>query len=162
MSDRPIRIRRGSMADLDTIVQFNRAMAVESENKTLDPSTVTDGVRRALEDPGRSVYFLAEADRTVVGQAMVTMEWSDWRNGFFWWIQSVYVDPGSRNRGVFRAIYEHIHALASKRPDVCGVRLYVHRDNRTAIEVYGKLGMKLTDYLLYEEDLSEVSDSPAS
>ena len=159
MSDKPIRIRRGSVADLDTIVAFNQAMAVESENKTLDLSTVTAGVRRALEDPGRSVYFLAEASGTVVGQAMVTMEWSDWRNGFFWWIQSVYVDPGSRNRGVFRAIYQHIHALARKRPDVCGVRLYVHRDNRAAIDVYGKLGMKQTDYLLYEEDLSDIRDS---
>lgn len=162
MSVRPIRIRRGNVADLDTIVEFNRAMAVETENKTLGPSTVTAGVRRALEDPGRSVYFLAETGGTVVGQAMVTMEWSDWRNGFFWWIQSVYVDPGSRHRGVFGAIFEHIHALARKRPDVCGVRLYVHRDNRAAIDVYGKLGMKLTDYLLYEVDLSDVSDSPAS
>jgi GNAT superfamily N-acetyltransferase len=162
MSDRPIRIRRGSVADLDTIVEFNRAMAVESESKTLDLSTVTAGVRRALEDPTRSVYFLAETNGTVVGQAMVTMEWSDWRNGFFWWIQSVYVDPGSRSRGVFRAIYEHIVAIARQRRDVCGVRLYVHRDNSPAIDVYSRLGMRLTGYLLYEEDLSDVSDSPAS
>jgi len=162
MSDRPIRIRRATLADLDTIVAFNQAMALESENKTLDLSTVTAGVRRALQDPGRSVYFVAEVDGTVVGQTMVTMEWSDWRNGFFWWIQSVYVDPDSRSRGVFRALHEHILALARQRRDVCGVRLYVHRDNHRAVDVYAKLGMNLTEYLLYEEDLSDVSDSPAS
>ncbi len=161
MSDRPIRIRRATLADLDTIVAFNQAMALESENKTLDLSTVTAGVRRALEDPGRSVYFVAEVDGTVVGQTMVTMEWSDWRNGFFWWIQSVYVDPDSRSRGVFRTLHEHILALARQRRDVCGVRLYVHRDNHRAVEVYAKLGMKLTEYLLYEEDLSNTTDSAA-
>ena len=162
MSDRPTHIRRATLADLDTIVAFNQAMALESENKTLDLSTVTAGVRRALEDPGRSVYFVAEVDGTIVGQTMVTMEWSDWRNGFFWWIQSVYVDSDSRSRGVFRALYEHILALARQRRDVCGVRLYVHRDNHRAVEIYAKLGMKLTDYLLYEEDLSNTTDSPAS
>ncbi len=151
MSDLPIHVRRATTADLGTLVAFNQAMAVETEDKTLDGPTVTAGVRRALEDPNRSIYFVAEAGGDVVGQTMFTLEWSDWRNGFFWWIQSVYVTPDFRGRGVFRALYEHIRSLAKEREDVCGLRLYVDRSNQRAIETYRKLGMTLTDYLLCEE-----------
>lgn len=158
MKDPPIHVRCAAIGDLDVIVAFNTALAVESENKTLDPATVTAGVRRAIEDPGRSLYFVAELDAMVAGQTMVTLEWSDWRDGFFWWIQSVYVDRAFRRRGVFRALYEHIITLARQREDVCGVRLYVHRDNQRAIDTYGKLGMTLTEYLLCEEDWSGTSD----
>jgi GNAT superfamily N-acetyltransferase len=152
MSGQAIIVRPATMADLDTIVAFNQAMALESERKQLDPATITDGVRNALQDQTRCRYFVAELDGKTAGQTMVTFEWSDWRNGFFWWIQSVYVDPGFRGRGVFRALYNHIRDLARGRRDVCGLRLYVHRNNSRAIEAYRKLGMPLTDYLLCEEE----------
>jgi len=92
MSANPVTIRRATVADADYIVGFNTALAAESEGKTLDAKTITDGVRAALTDPARSLYFVAEIDGEVVGQTMVTFEWSDWRNAFFWWSQSVYVD----------------------------------------------------------------------
>ena len=143
------------MADFDSIVAFNRAMAFESERKKLDPATIADGVRNALRDRTRCMYFVAEIDGIVAGQTMVTFEWSDWRNGFFWWIQSVYVDSRFRRRGVFRAIHAYIRDLSKSRPDVCGLRLYVHRYNTRAIETYKELGMSLTGYLLCEEHWSD-------
>ena len=150
----PIQIRPARIVDFETIVAFNHAMAKETEGKTLDPANAEAGVRNALEDPHRALYFMAEVDRVVVGQTMITPEWSDWRNGFFWWIQSVYVDPRFRRHGVFRALYEHIARLAKGRDDVCGLRLYVHHDNRNAIETYRRLGMSQAEYLLFEEEWS--------
>ncbi len=155
MTSRVIQVRRAVPADLEAVVAFNQSMAVETEGKTLDHAILTAGVREALRDQNRSLYFVAEVDGKVVGQTMVTVEWSDWRNGFFWWIQSVYVDPAYRRRGVFRALHDHVRGLAKSRGDVCGLRLYVHRHNQRAIETYQKLGMTLTDYLVCEEDWSE-------
>lgn len=126
-------------------------MAEETEGKTLDPATADAGVRCGLKDPSRALYFMAEVDGVAVGQTMITPEWSDWRNGFFWWIQSVYVDPEFRRRGVFRALYEHIAGLAKQRDDVCGLRLYVHGSNEQAIETYHQLGMSQTEYRLFEK-----------
>lgn len=151
MTGQTIHIRRATTADMATVISFNQAMAVETEGKTLDPDTVSAGVRAALEDESRCIYFMAEVDGRIAGQTMFTTEWSDWRNGIFWWIQSVYVDPAFRRRGVFRALYHHIRDLARERPDVCGLRLYVHRDNKRAIDTYRDLGMDLTEYLLCEE-----------
>ncbi len=151
LSSPSITIRDAASTDLDTIVAFNQAMAEETEGKTLDPPTILAGVRKALEDPARCMYFVAVVDDAVVGQTMVTFEWSDWRNGCIWWIQSVYVDPGFRRHGVFRALYAHVRDLARRSPDVCGLRLYVIKQNTRAIETYRKLGMTLTDYLLCEE-----------
>jgi len=150
---RPVRIRPATTADFATILASNKAMADETEDKPLEPATAEAGVRNALGDSNRALYFIAEVDRVVAGQTMITPEWSDWRNGFFWWIQSVYVKPEYRRHGVFRALYEHIANLAKQRPDVCGLRLYVHRHNETAIETYRNLGMSQTDYLLFEEEL---------
>jgi GNAT superfamily N-acetyltransferase len=148
-----IRIRRATPNDLEGIVDSNIALARESEDKVLHRATVLAGVRAGLADPGRSTYFLAEIENEVVGQTMVTTEWSDWRNGWFWWIQSVYVKPACRHRGVFRALYRHIRSLAHSRGDVCGLRLYVERHNASAISTYARLGMKPSGHLLYEEDL---------
>lgn len=147
-------IRPATMMDVETIVAFNQAMANETEDRSLDPAAIGAGVQAALEDPNRCMYFVAEADGAPVGQTMVTSEWSDWRNGYFWWIQSVYVDPRYRRRGIFRSLYEYIRDLAKTRPDVCGLRLYVHRDNRRALDTYRGVGMTLSDYLLCEEDWS--------
>ena len=154
MSGEPIAVRPATMADFDTIVAYNQEMAQETESKALDSATLAGGVREALSDPGRCLYFLAEIGGRAVGQTMLTFEWSDWRNGFFWWIQSVYVDPAFRRRRVFRSLYNYIRDLAKSRSDVCGLRLYVHRDNSHAIDTYRSLGMALSDYLLCEEDWS--------
>lgn len=154
MTANPITVRRATLADAAYIVAFNTALAAESEGKTLDARTIAAGVRQALADPARSLYFVAEIDGEVVGQTMVTYEWSDWRNGFFWWIQSVYVDSRFRRRGVFRALHEHVRREARSRPDVCGLRLYVHHDNHRAMKTYAQLGMTQCDYHMCEEDWS--------
>ncbi len=146
-----IRIRPATPKDLDTIVEFNLSLASETEGKALDRPVLRAGVEAALADASRAQYFLAEVDGEVVGQTMFTTEWSDWRNGTFWWIQSVYIAADHRGQGVFRALYGHIRELAKREPDVCGIRLYVDNDNHRAIKTYRRLGMELTDYLICEE-----------
>jgi ribosomal protein S18 acetylase RimI-like enzyme len=155
-----IRIRQATGDDLEGIVDSNIALARESEAKVLRRATVLAGVRAGLKDPKRSTYFVAEIGEEVVGQTMVTTEWSDWRNGWFWWIQSVYVDRAHRDRGVFRALYRHIRSLARSRGDVRGLRLYVEKDNGPAISTYVHLGMKASGHVLYEEDWPDRADRP--
>lgn len=150
----PIRVRLATFNDWPTITAFNQAMAMETEGKALRQDLIEPGVQAALSDPARALYFLAEVGAQVAGQTMITTEWSDWRNGFFWWIQSVYVPPAFRQRGVFRALHGHIRDEARRRPDVCGIRLYAHHDNTRALMVYEQLGMSRTEYLLLEEDWS--------
>ena len=159
MSDQPICVRSATITDLNTIVGFNRAMAYETESKMLDPEAAVSGVRNALQDPSRARYFVAEVDGTVVGQTMITFEWSDWRDAYFWWIQSVYVAPQYRRRGVFQALYAHLRAMAFEHPDVCGLRLYVHRSNRRAAGVYRRLGMNQTEYALFEDEWGSADHS---
>ncbi|MFQ5589689.1 MAG: GNAT family N-acetyltransferase [Phycisphaerae bacterium] len=151
---RKLEIRAATRSDFDTVVSFNEAMAAETESKSLDRAAIVSGVRNALDDPSRCMYFVADVEGVVVGQVMVTYEWSDWRDAWFWWIQSVYVAPKVRQRGVFRALYSHVRELARSRSDVCGLRLYVNQHNSRAIETYRKLGMSRTEYLLFEEDWS--------
>jgi GNAT superfamily N-acetyltransferase len=136
------------------LIAGNLAMALESEGRRLDRETVSEGVRAALADPVRGRYFVAETGGAPAGQAMVTAEWSDWRNGWFWWIQSVYVILEHRRKGVFRAIYRHIHDEARQAGDVCGLRLYVEQDNEPALATYQALGMQVCGYRLCEEDWS--------
>lgn len=148
----PVQIRRAHAADADVIASFNIAMARETEGKRLLPQVVASGVRRLIAEPALGFYLVAEAaEGEVVAALMVTTEWSDWRNGRFWWLQSVYVRPGWRRRGVFRAMYSYVTASATLEPDVCGFRLYVERDNRNAQVTYRSLGMRETDYLLLEQ-----------
>lgn len=151
MSPPPVQIRRARAADADTIAMFNIAMADETEGKRLLPEVVAKGVRRLIAEPALGFYLVAEHDAEVVAALMVTTEWSDWRNGRFWWLQSVYVRPAWRRRGVFRAMYGHVTAAAALEPDVCGFRLYVERENRNAQATYRTLGMHETDYLLLEQ-----------
>ncbi|HVC94588.1 MAG TPA: GNAT family N-acetyltransferase [Pirellulales bacterium] len=148
----PLTIRDATPADADLIAEFNRSLALESESKHLDPGVLATGVRLALERPELCRYFLAEADGRVVGQTMLTYEWSDWRAGVFWWIQSVYVVPDRRGQGVFRALFKHIETLAKKTGEVCGLRLYVERHNVPAIATYERLGMTPSGHWLYEID----------
>jgi ribosomal protein S18 acetylase RimI-like enzyme len=148
---RPISIRPARAEDADTIAAFNIAMAHETEGKRLLPDVVANGVRRLIAEPALGFYLVAEAGGEVVAALMVTTEWSDWRNGRFWWLQSVYVQSGWRRRGVFRAMYAEVTAAAAREPDVCGFRLYVERDNHAAQATYRALGMQQTDYLLLEQ-----------
>lgn len=143
--------------DLDVIVRMNQLLAEESEGRSLDPTVIRDGVAAALADPQKGTYWVARSKATgaVVGQALVTTEWSDWRNGWFWWLQSVYVEREHRRSGVFRALYRHIAHTARNRWDVCGVRLYVERSNAVAQRTYEALGFVTTDYLVQENDWSK-------
>jgi GNAT superfamily N-acetyltransferase len=149
-----ISVRPATLADLDSLVAGNIAMALEAEHKRLDPGTVQRGVRAVFEEPGRGRYFVAEIGGNVVGQAMYTTEWSDWRNGSFWWLQSVYVAPVARRTGVFRAIYGFIERLAKAETGVCGLRLYVELDNERAQQTYRRCGMIDAGYLVMEMDMS--------
>ena len=149
-----IRIRPGCASDLETIVEYNLRLARETEGLALDRETVRAGVRAALDDPHKGRYLVAEMNGRAVGQLMLTTEWSDWRNGPMWWIQSVYVHPDHRGRGVFRALFET--ALREARASgVRTVRLYVEEGNDVAREVYTRLGMEWCGYLVYEIDLRE-------
>ena len=156
MASESIQIRPATRHDTDTIVEFNRAMALETENRRLDLPTLRQGIRAFLENPGYGSYIVAELpedkSRKPVGQLMMTYEWSDWRNGVFWWIQSVYVAPERRGRGVFRAMYEHILAQAKTDPKVCGIRLYAEQNNHEAQTVYQRVGLVPAGYVVYEQD----------
>lgn len=147
----PITTRRATAADADTLVEFNLRMARETEDRKLDPQVLTTGVKAVLKDSCLGFYLVAEVGGAVVGSLMVTTEWSDWRNGMFWWIQSVYVIPAYRRRGIFRALYETVRDLAKKSKNVCGFRLYVERGNSAAKATYKKLGMTETRYRVLEE-----------
>jgi GNAT superfamily N-acetyltransferase len=149
-----IRVRAATPADCDFIVAANLALAVETERKTLDRATVERGVAAQIADPARGRYYLAEHNGEVAGQLALTWEWSDWRNGTFWWVQSVYVTEAFRGHGVFRSLYEYVLNEARRRDDVCGLRLYVDKSNRRARDVYLRLGMKTTHYDLLEVDFT--------
>lgn len=138
--------------DAKTITDFNSRMAVETEGRPLDPALINPGVAAILADAGKGRYWVAEFDGNIVGQIMVTYEWSDWRNGRLWWIQSVYVPADYRRKGVFSTLYRHVESLARQDPDVCGLRLYVEKDNKRAQKTYLKLGMVLPGYQVMEVD----------
>ena len=146
----PLSIRQATAADAVIVVEFNRLLAQESEGKALDPAVLAAGVAAGLTDPRKSVYFIAEEDGLPVGQIMYTTEWSDWRNGWFWWIQSVYIRHEARRRGVFRALFEQVLAAAREDAEVIGLRLYVERENQVAQETYRRLGMEAAGYMLFE------------
>ena len=141
-------------ADINAIAAGNAHMALETEELTLDKETVVAGVRAVFDDPKRARYWVAEVDGAVVGQLMLTWEWSDWRNGSMWWIQSVYVHPDYRRRGVFSALYRHLERLARADSDCCGIRLYVESDNGRAQSTYKSLGMTTTGYRIMETDFT--------
>jgi len=146
----PIEIRAAEKADVGRIVLFNQAMAKETEGRDLDRSTLTRGVEALLKDPSKGRYYVAIRGDEIVGQVMVTTEWSDWRNGAVWWLQSVYVSKRYRREGVYRGLHEHVRAAALEEKAI-GIRLYVERDNVGAQSTYRSLGMKASQYLMFEE-----------
>jgi len=148
-----VKIRKALRKDAATLVDFNLRMAKETEDKQLDSGVLISGVNAVLEDPKRGFYLVAEVDGKVSGSLMVTTEWSDWRDGAFWWVQSVYIAPRFRRHGVFRALYEEVKKQARNTAQVCGCRLYVERENATAQATYAQLGMAETNYKVYEEIL---------
>jgi GNAT superfamily N-acetyltransferase len=154
------RIRVAEPADVDLLARWADAMAWETEHKRLDPDAVRAGVAAGLAEPTRARYFVAMEDAPVaghetlgmpVGTLMLTSEWSDWRNGDWWWIQSVYVPREHRRRGVFAALYRHVETLARATSGVVGLRLYVERANHAAQQTYASLGMVDAGYALYEQ-----------
>jgi ribosomal protein S18 acetylase RimI-like enzyme len=155
MTEELIHIRSARPGDEVHVVAFNIELARESEGLMLDPSDVRPGVRAVLNDPSRGRYYLSEQGERVVGQIGLTFEWSDWRNGFFWWIQSVYVRPEARRTGVFRALYHHVEAMALEDPGCTGLRLYVEPENTSAIATYHALGLGDAPYRMLEMDFSE-------
>ncbi|PSQ86034.1 MAG: GNAT family N-acetyltransferase [Bacteroidetes bacterium QS_3_64_15] len=160
-----LTIRRATVDDAETLARFNEAMAEETEDKPLDPDTVRAGVRAVFEKPEQAFYLVAERDESIVGShsestssrvlgaLMITTEWSDWRNADFWWIQSVYVRPEARRAGVYTVLHREVRRRARDADGVCGLRLYVERDNAAAQAAYNELGMTESPYRMYEEML---------
>lgn len=148
-----VTLRSACLGDTPAVVEFNRRLALETENTLLDPGVLERGVRAVLADPNRGLYFVAERAGQVIGQVMITTEWSDWRNGWIWWFQSVYVNAEDRRSGVFRALGEYVLAEARRRGDVRAVRLYVERHNVQAQAVYRRLGLDDAGYFVMERVL---------
>jgi GNAT superfamily N-acetyltransferase len=145
-----IKVRQAELSDAAVIAQFNQQLAKETEDLNLEPACIRAGVAALLSDPSKGIYFVAEVEGEVVGQLMITYEWSDWRNGNIWWLQSVYVKEQFRRAGVFRALFDFLRDLAASQTDVRGLRLYMHADNIGARQAYERMGMNLTKYEVFE------------
>lgn len=145
-----MNIRHAQTADLEILSSFQQQMAWETESLQLNPLTLQKGLLAVLNDSSKGVYFVIEDSTQVVGSLLITYEWSDWRNGMVWWIQSVYVLPEFRKQGVFKMLYHHIKSLVEKDPSICGLRLYVDKRNTRAQKVYQKIGMNGEHYQVFE------------
>jgi GNAT superfamily N-acetyltransferase len=145
-----LTIRPGVPDDWQVIADFNTRLAIETEDKTLASETIAAGVRTLLGNPAHGRYFVACCDSRIIGQLMHTREWSDWRNGEIWWLQSVYVHPEHRRNGVFRALYRSLEQLAEQTPEVIGLRLYVEQHNAEALNAYRSLGLAEAGYAVME------------
>lgn len=148
-----MNIRVATSADADPLVEFNMAMALETESKELDANVLRSGVEAVFSDEKKGFYVVAEEGAKIIGGLMITFEWSDWRDAWFWWIQSVYILPEARGRQIYSRLYEFIKEHATQQGNVCGFRLYVESENHHAQRVYEKVGMQGSHYLMYEEKL---------
>lgn len=146
-----VTVRKASAVDANSLVEFNIAMAMETEQKTLKREKIGPGVKALFDHPEYGFYLVAESEDHIVGSLMITKEWSDWRNGLFWWIQSVYVIPEFRRKGIYRAMYQKVKDLADRTGNICGFRLYVEKQNIAAQKTYESLGMGETHYKMFEE-----------
>ena len=145
-------VSRGEVCDIDTIVQFQADMAMESEGCVLNKEKVTKGVTAAMLDDSKGIYWVAKYEGRTIGSLMITREWSDWNNEWYWWIQSVYVTPEYRKQGVYKAMYQKVKD-AAKENNVSQIRLYADKTNLSAQKAYQSLGMHESHYLMFEEDL---------
>ena len=145
-----VQYREGTPSDAGSIVEFQIAMARETEDVTLEREVTTRGVHAVFANPSHGRYFVAEADGRTIASLMITYEWSDWRNGVVWWIQSVYVVPEFRRLGVYAGLYAHVKAMVDAEPSIRGIRLYVDDRNKPAQEVYTRLGMNGEHYKVFE------------
>jgi ribosomal protein S18 acetylase RimI-like enzyme len=154
MVSEDIVIRQARLEDIEILIRFSAAMAWETEQRTLDQERLRQGILAVFDRADRGIFYVAEhrPDHRVIGQCLITYEWSDWRNAQFWWIQSVYVDPQWRRRGVYRRLHDSIRRQAQTTPGVCGIRLYVEQNNTTAQEAYRRTGLHHSNYLVLEED----------
>lgn len=143
-------IRKAKQDDLKFIVQFNYNLAYETEGKKLDEEILYKGVKEIVCDEAKGVYYVCEINGQVVGQIMYTYEWSDWRNGTFIWVQSVYVDKDYRGKGIFKELYNKVKEICDNSNDYVGIRLYVERENYNAQRTYQKIGMSECNYYMYE------------
>ena len=148
-----MNIRIEQIQDTAALVEFNQAMALETEGKQLNSNILRQGVEAVFSDAKKGFYVVAEEDGEIVGGLMVTFEWSDWRDNWFWWIQSVYILPAGRGKKIYSRLYDFVKEKARESKEVCGIRLYVEKENANAQKVYEKLGMKASHYLMYEETL---------
>ena len=148
-----ISIRLAQREDAHDLVEFNQAMALETEGKRLETNILTNGVKAVFYDEKKGFYVVAVEENKIIGGLMITFEWSDWRNSWFWWIQSVYILPEGRGKKIYSRLYDFVKEKARESGDVCGIRLYVEKENEHARKVYEKVGMKQSYYLMYEEML---------
>jgi ribosomal protein S18 acetylase RimI-like enzyme len=146
-----VNVRVAKHSDITSLVKFNQLMAWETEQKKLNESVLVQGVSALVADENKGFYLVAELNDEVVGSLMVTTEWSDWRNGVFWWVQSVYITVDFRRQGIYAQLYAKVKALAEQQQNVCGFRLYVEKENIIAQKTYESLGMQPTHYFMYEE-----------
>lgn len=155
-----ILIRPANENDIEPMARWAEAMAWETECKRLNPDAIRRGILAGFKDPERARYYIAQAGDELAGTLMITFEWSDWRCAWWWWIQSVYVAPNHRRKGVYRALHKHVQALAKARDDVCGLRLYVERDNIRAQRTYETLGMRDAGYRMYVTAFDRTKPQP--
>jgi GNAT superfamily N-acetyltransferase len=148
-----MNIRIAAPDDVDALVEFNQAMALETEGQYLDGNILQSGVEAVFGDERKGFYVVAEDNGVITGGLLVTSEWSDWRNAWFWWIQSVYIRPEARGQKIYSRLYEFVKTKAADAGNVCGFRLYVENDNYHAQRVYEKVGMAASHYLMYEENV---------
>lgn len=148
-----MKIRLAKREDAHNFVEFNSAMALETEGKTLDHTTVETAVFAIVDDPAKGFYIVAEEDEKIIGGLLITYEWSDWRNAWWWWIQSVFLEPEARGKRVYSQLYDFVKAEANQAGNVYGIRLYVETENAHAQRVYEKVGMERSPYLMYSETL---------
>ena len=151
-----IAIRDATVNDLPFLVQCNRQMAAETEDNGLDEAVLSKGIGYLLQNPDEGFYLVAQDisdtnNPKKVGTLMVTFEWSDWRNGRFWWIQSVYVEADARKNGIYRALHQEVRKRTKGDAQACGIRLYVEKDNHNAMATYRAMSMHETHYRLFEE-----------
>lgn len=145
-----MKIRRATIDDVNIIAEYNYNLAFETEDKKLNMEILEEGVRNLIKDENKGIYHVCEIDGKIIGQIMYTFEWSDWRNGTFLWVQSVYVNKNYRGKGVFKSLYNHIKSMCDSDDNICGIRLYVERENYVAQKTYSSLGMKECNYHIYE------------